>query len=649
MFELKDRDGLARICVLTTRHGTVETPNLMPVINPNRITIGPGEMLERFGVQILITNAYIIWNDKGLREKVLDKGIHDFLGFDGPIMTDSGTFQTHVYGDLGIDQDEILGFQRDIGVDIGTMLDVFIEPDEPYEEVRKKMESTLQRSRKAVESWARLEEKDEMDLLLSGVVQGSVYPDLREECARRLSEMQFDIHPIGGVVPLMESYRYSELVDVVLASKKGLRPDRPVHLFGAGHPMVFGLAVLLGCDLFDSASYAKYANDGRMMFTWGTRRIEDLKHQGCECPECTRYDIDDMNEERIAMHNLYVSFGELGRIKQAIHEGSLWDLVEQRARHHPFMLSALRRLGEYRDYLERFEPLSRTGALFYTGPETLKRPTIYRYHERLLERYQRRTRVLVELKETGKPFSRYARNIEDLLKAYDCTIVVNSSLGPVPLEVDEMYPIAQSLTPEHKDLENEEYTNAFFERFFTRLGYELKLDWPSDRTLEVIKTFPASGKGRDPDVIRVRAVADMQFGLGAGKALTEGSLELVKSKTTGKIRNVILNGRHILSMRAHDGLFTLKIEGAKLLHNIFPKPALRVAVNEDSAQFNREGKNVMAKFVLECDEGVRPGDEVLVVDEKDALVAVGRTRMNMEEMLAWDRGVAVEVREGINR
>jgi 7-cyano-7-deazaguanine tRNA-ribosyltransferase len=646
MLELKDRDGLARICELTTTHGKVETPNLMPVINPNRMILSPAEMRDRFGAQILITNAYIILNDKRLKEKVLDRGLHDYLGFDGPIMTDSGTFQTHVYGDIDIDQDEILGFQRDIGVDMGTMLDVFIEPNEPYEEVRKKVESTLLRSREAVETWARLKEKDDKDMLLSGVVQGSVFPDLREECAKQLSGMPFDVHPIGGVVPLMESYRYSELVDVVIASKRGLRPDRPVHLFGAGHPMVFGLAVLLGCDLFDSASYAKYASDGRMMFTWGTRRIEELRHRGCECPICTQYDLEAMNEERIAKHNLFVSFGELRRIKQAIHEGSLWDLVEQRARHHPFMLSALRRLGKYRDYLERFEPLSRKGALFYTGPETLMRPTLYRYHDRLLKRYQRRTRILVELKEPRKPYSRYTNEVSDFLKAYDCTIVVNSSLGPVPLELDEMYPIAQSLTPEHKDLENEEYANAFFERFFTTHGYELKLDWPSERTLDIAKTFPVPGKGHDPDVIRIRAVADMQFGLGAGRALTEGSLELVKSKTTGKIRNVLLNKKHILSMRAHDGLFTLKLNGAKLLHKRFRKPTMRVVVNEDSVQFNREGKNVMAKFVLDCDDGLRPGDEVLVVDELDELVAVGRANMTREEMLAFKKGVAVDVREG---
>ena len=92
-----------------------------------------------------------------------------------------------------------------------------------------------------------------------------------------MSALDIQMHPIGGVVPLMESYRFSELVDVIVASKKGLDPSRPVHLFGAGHPMTFPLAALLGCDMFDSASYAKYARDGRLMFAEGTTDLKSLE------------------------------------------------------------------------------------------------------------------------------------------------------------------------------------------------------------------------------------------------------------------------------------------------------------------------------------------------------------------------------------
>ena len=92
-FEIKDRDAAGRICKFTTEHGSVTTPNLMPVINPNKMLISPKEMKKLFGTQIVITNSYIIGRSEKLREKALEFGVHKLIDFDGPIMTDSGTFQ----------------------------------------------------------------------------------------------------------------------------------------------------------------------------------------------------------------------------------------------------------------------------------------------------------------------------------------------------------------------------------------------------------------------------------------------------------------------------------------------------------------------------------------------------------------------------
>jgi len=124
-------------------------------------------------------------------------------------------------------------------------------------------------------------------------------------------------------------------------------------------------------------------------------------------------------------------------------------------------------------------------------------------------------------------------------------------------------------------------------------------------------------------------------------------VEIVRSANTGRVRNVIVDGRHVLSMRAHDGLFSLRAEGGKALHRALPRPSLRVVVETDTAEFNRLGKNVFAKFVVEADPDLRPRDEVLVVDREDRLVAVGHALLNPEEMVAFDRGVAVRVREGL--
>jgi 7-cyano-7-deazaguanine tRNA-ribosyltransferase len=92
-------------------------------------------------------------------------------------------------------------------------------------------------------------------------------------------------------------------------------------------------------------------------------------------------------------------------------------------------------------------------------------------------------------------------------------------------------------------------------------------------------------------------------------------------------------------------LFTLKIEGAKILHKTFKKPILRVIINKDALPFVKEGKSVFAKFVVDCDPQLRPLDECLIVDEKDNLLAVGRCILNRLEMLSFSYGMAVKSRE----
>jgi 7-cyano-7-deazaguanine tRNA-ribosyltransferase len=100
-------------------------------------------------------------------------------------------------------------------------------------------------------------------------------------------------------------------------------------------------------------------------------------------------------------------------------------------------------------------------------------------------------------------------------------------------------------------------------------------------------------------------------------------------------------------MRANDGMFTLKIDGAKILHKNFKQPYLRVEVKKDAVDFVKEGKSVFAKFVEDCDPELRPMDECLIVDEKDNLLAVGRCIMNREEMLSFSYGMAVKIRENL--
>ncbi|MBN2065253.1 MAG: tRNA guanosine(15) transglycosylase TgtA [Candidatus Thermoplasmatota archaeon] len=643
-FEIKERDAAGRICRFTTPHGTVTTPNLMPVINPNKLLITPQEMRNWFHTEILITNSYIINKHERLHKEALSKGVHKLIKFDGAIMTDSGTFQSYVYGDVAVDPLEIVAFQRDIGSDIGTILDVFGTPDQTKAAARQGIGETVKRAKASVPL------KGEMALACP--IQGSIYPELRQRCAQQVSNIDADFFPIGGVVPLMENQRYTDLVKVILASKKGLTPAKPVHLFGAGHPLIFPLAVALGCDFFDSSAYAKYAQDERMIFYWGTEKLEDMSALPCSCPVCSNHTAAELKElerkERIvelAKHNLYVSYEEINKIKHAISTGTLWELVERRATCNPYLLEAMNvlRIEDHKSFLEYYEPVSKPTALFYTGSQTIHRPGVYRLHTRLFKRFRPSSNQAVAFPEGKKPYSAgYEEQIKKIRKKNtQIAILIDSHLGPVPLELDEMYPYAQSVFPKISDIETEDAATALFDSFTKNMDV---LSWKGNSTLTKLKT---SEKEVDRDAQRISAVCDMQFGRGCGDVLLGGDIAVVKSKKTDKIRNVYCNGRHILSMRASDGLFTLKLDGAKILHKKIPFPLLRVVVHDDAVPFIKEGKSVFAKFVTDCDEELRPLDECLIVDIKDQLLAVGRCLLNKTEMLSFSFGMAVKTREKI--
>jgi len=123
---------------------TVETPALLPVVNPNVLTIEPRRLAEEFGAEMLITNSYIIRSTDRIRDRVLDQGLHDFLGFDGAIMTDSGSFQLAEYGDIDVTTEEIIEFQRQIGSDVATPVDVPTPPDVDRERAERELETTKQ-------------------------------------------------------------------------------------------------------------------------------------------------------------------------------------------------------------------------------------------------------------------------------------------------------------------------------------------------------------------------------------------------------------------------------------------------------------------------------------------------------------------------
>ncbi len=144
---------------------------------------------------------------------------------------------------------------------------------------------------------------------------------------------------------------------------------------------------------------------------------------------------------------------------------------------------------------------------------------------------------------------------------------------------------------------------------------------------------------------QVQVIADFQFGRGAGRALFPDGCGFIFSRT-GRIRQVTLGGKRLVTVRAMDGKFTLGIDGALRLLASLPAPAHRVVVLDEVAEFIREGKNTFAKHVVAADPGIRSGDEVMVVTGNDDLLATGSAVLSGREMLCFNYGVAVKVRQG---
>jgi 7-cyano-7-deazaguanine tRNA-ribosyltransferase len=439
-FEIRDQDANGRIGELEVpRAGvTVETPALLPVVNPHVLTVEPSRLRSEFGAEILITNSYIFYGSDDYRDEALDRGLHDVLGFDGAIMTDSGSFQLAEYGEIDVTTPEILRFQRDVGSDVGTPVDIPTPPDVPREQAEEELATTQERLEVA-------EGVDVGEMLVNAPVQGSTYPDLREDAARHAYATDLDVFPVGAVVPLMNDYRYAEMVDVVAAAKRGLGADAPVHLFGAGHPMMFALAVAMGCDLFDSAAYALYARDDRYLTVRGTEQLDDLDYFPCSCPVCADYTPGELRgladrdrEELLAEHNLHVTFREIRTVKQALRSGNLLELVETRARAHPAMLDGYRGLVGHAGQLERDDPVSK-GAFFYLSGESARRPEVARHRERL-DRLDCSPGDRVLLTQGG-PSDRF-----------DESWRVVPPFGPFPRDLSETYPLTAEV-PERMDPE----------------------------------------------------------------------------------------------------------------------------------------------------------------------------------------------------
>ena len=177
-FEVLQRDGIAKLGRLHTAHGPLHTPALLPVINPNIRTIEPRELWDNWGIEGLITNSYIIWKHEKLSTPAQEFGVHQLLDFPGVIVCDSGTFQSYIYGDVEVGVEEIIEFQKSIGVDVATMLDVFGRPDMTRQQMIEAVETTIERAEPSI--------KAAEGMMLNGPIQGGLEWDLRQRSAQQM-------------------------------------------------------------------------------------------------------------------------------------------------------------------------------------------------------------------------------------------------------------------------------------------------------------------------------------------------------------------------------------------------------------------------------------------------------------------------------
>ncbi len=355
-FEVLHRDGRARRGRLVFPRGAVDTPAFMPVGTYGTVKAMTPEELAGLGTQMILGNTFHLMLRPGVEVIRAHGGLHGFMHWDGPILTDSGGFQVWSLGALRrlseagvafrspVDGAEVfLGPEEAVAVQHALDADVVMVFDEctpyPVDEAaaRRSMELSLR--------WAERSRAAHGDhpAALFGIVQGGVYPGLREASLRGLTDIGFDGYAIGG---LSVGEPKAEMYAVVGAVAPALPADRPRYLMGVGTPEDLVEAVRRGVDLFDCVLPTRNARNGWLFTRRGTVKIRNACHRldtgpvdpGCDCYTCRHYSraylrhLQRCNEilgARLAtLHNLHYYQALMGELRRAIAAGGLEAWVE---------------------------------------------------------------------------------------------------------------------------------------------------------------------------------------------------------------------------------------------------------------------------------------------------------------------------------
>ena len=338
----------ARCGELTTLHGTIQTPVFMPVGTQATVKAVPPEELQRLGAQIILGNTYhlFIRPGSGLIKQL--GGLHAFMNWPHPILTDSGGFQIFSLRDLAkiteegaefrshldgsrlfLSPEDAVRVQEELGSDIMMVLDTCI----PWPASRQETEqATALTERWAVRSRAV---KPATGQLLFGIVQGGMYPDLRQQAARRLVDIGFDGYALGGLSvgePKAQMYEMTE------AGVECLPREQPIYLMGVGTPEDLVESVFRGVDMFDCVMPTRNARNGMLFTSRGRLVIKNSCYRDdprpideeCGCATCRSYSRAYLrhlfvSREILAyqlnsIHNLHYYCALMARIRSAIAE-----------------------------------------------------------------------------------------------------------------------------------------------------------------------------------------------------------------------------------------------------------------------------------------------------------------------------------------
>ncbi len=515
---MKCTDLAARIGKLTTPHGSFETPSFIPVIHPIKQQISPN-FLKSLGFNCIITNAYIAF--KQSEYKARKHGIHNIVNFDGPIMTDSGGYQVLEYGSVGVSPSTMAQFEIDIGSDIPIPLDKPTGYGLPYSVAKSYVDETISNIKETVEiiknsnNNSNNNSTDSNSLsskgeIWTGTIQGAEHFDLVTYSASVLDKMGFQFFAIGSPVELMESYNFSILAKLIKTAKLAI-PNKPIHLFGAGHPLTIPLAVALGCDTFDSASYILYAKDNRYMHSHGTLKLDAMSYFPCCCPVCSYYTVKELlNEDpetritNLAKHNLFVLKQEVSFVKQSIFDGRLWEYVLQKARSHPKLMDAIYTIKNF-DYLQNNTPIFKQKAIYLFEPIDQYRPELKNFRNMLINNYRSlyNDAILLYPDQGIRPF--YLSSVfKNIIDKYSLSLVClyNPFFGLIPVEISDIYPASHNVFSKHStDFEPEDYgefiklLNSFLKSNHFKTAYIIAdpfmkkllpaLDFPEHMELEI--------------------------------------------------------------------------------------------------------------------------------------------------------------------